>query len=498
MSWFKFGFGKKKKDKAEEAAPEPVEDQPGQAAIARDAPVSEAGPERAAAPDPEALADPASPPIDRPEEPVSQTDIAETVDRPGEAAEPVEPGDPEAPEGADRILTPSPDEPEPLSAASPPPRPEPGEEPAGPPAGDAEAPVEPEEPAIPAVDADAEPDAEDSATADGFSGDETPDETPDETAAPADGVSEAGDRQGFFARIASGLKKSSSRFSDSVSAVFTRRKLDDEALEELEDLLIAADLGAKAAGQVTAKLAREKFDKDVTPEEIKTALAEVVTEILKPYAQPLDMSGPSPRVVLFVGVNGSGKTTTLGKIAVKMTREGADVITAAGDTFRAAAVEQLEVWSKRANARFMSRPLGADAAGLAFDALETGKRADADAVLIDTAGRLQNKAELMDELRKIVRVLKKQDETAPHHVLLVLDGTVGSNALSQAEAFIEAANVTGVIMTKLDGTAKGGALVQVAQKFQLPIHFIGVGEGEADLTAFDARAFARALAGLKA
>lgn len=312
-----------------------------------------------------------------------------------------------------------------------------------------------------------------------------------------DGVAETSDKPGFFARIASGLKKTSSRFSDSLTAVFTQRKLDDEALEELEDLLIAADLGAATAARVTARLAKDKFDKDVTADEVKEALAEVVAETLGPYAQPLDMSGPAPRVVLFVGVNGSGKTTTLGKIAVKMTREGADIVTAAGDTFRAAAVEQLEVWSKRAGATFLSRPIGADAAGLAFDALEQARTDKADALLIDTAGRLQNKAELMDELRKIVRVIRKIDETAPHHVLLVLDGTVGSNALSQAEAFMEAADVTGVIMTKLDGTAKGGALVQVAEKFKLPIHFIGVGEGEADLTAFDAKAFARALAGLE-
>lgn len=479
MSWFKFGFGKKKKDKAEETAPEAVETQPEavEAPLEVDAPVGEAEPERAADLDPEAPLDPDRAPLDLPEDPVSESDVAETIDRPGETSVPDEAAD--TPEGADRVIDPAADEPVEIPAASLPPAPEPGDEPADPtpPAGDAEAPTAPDEPGLPAVEAD---------------------EADTDEAAPADGVAEDGDRQGFFARIASGLKKSSSRFSDSVSSIFTKRKLDDEVLEELEDLLISADLGAAAAARVTARLARDKFDKDVSPQEVKEALAEVVTEILEPYAQPLDMSGPAPRVVLFVGVNGSGKTTTLGKIAVKMTREGADLITAAGDTFRAAAVEQLEVWSKRANARFMSRPLGADAAGLAFDALETGKRSNADAVLIDTAGRLQNKAELMDELRKIVRVLKKQDETAPHHVLLVLDGTVGSNAISQAEAFMEAANVTGVIMTKLDGTAKGGALVQVAEKFKLPIHFIGVGEGEADLTAFDARAFARALAGLDA
>lgn len=305
------------------------------------------------------------------------------------------------------------------------------------------------------------------------------------------------DKKGFFARLAAGLKKSSSRLSDGLSAMFTQRKLDQAALDELEELLIAADIGAATAAKVIDRLAKDRFDKDVSDIEIREALADVVAETLAPYEQPLDMTGEAPRVVLFVGVNGSGKTTTLGKIAVKMTREGAEVITAAGDTFRAAAVEQLQVWSDRAGAKFMSRDLGADAAGLAFDAIQQGRTDQADAVLIDTAGRLQNKAELMDELRKIVRVIKKMDETAPHHVLLVLDGTVGSNAISQAEAFMEASKVTGVIMTKLDGTAKGGALVQVAERFKLPIHFIGVGEGEADLQAFKAKEFARALAGLE-
>jgi fused signal recognition particle receptor len=302
--------------------------------------------------------------------------------------------------------------------------------------------------------------------------------------------------KGLFARLASGLKKSSSRLTEAFTTVFARRKLDDAALEELEELLISADLGAAAAARVTARLARDKFDAEVTGADIREALAAVVAETLQPCEQALDMSGPAPRVVLFVGVNGSGKTTTLGKIAVKMTREGASVVTVAGDTFRAAAVEQLAVWSERAGARFMSRPIGSDAAGLAYDAVEAARREGANAVLIDTAGRLQNKTELMDELRKIVRVIRKMDETAPHHVLLVLDGTVGSNALSQAEAFMEAGGVTGVIMTKLDGTAKGGALVQVAERYGLPIHFIGVGEGEADLQAFSARDFARALAGL--
>lgn len=428
MSWFKFGFGKKKKDAAGEAAPD----------------VDEAGAEAAQHDDGDIES-----PAPATEEDASLLDdgeiIAEGPDLPDEAFIFRESRDPSERE-----------EQAPLEAAG----------------------LEPVEP----NDSDPERDSDPAAELD------------DEVAADEPGR-EA--RKGFFARLASGLKKSSSRFSDSVTAVFTKRKLDDAALEELEDLLIAADLGAATAAKVTARLAKDRFDKDVNPEEIKQALADVVAETLLPYEAPLDMSGPSPQVVLFVGVNGSGKTTTLGKIAVKMTREGGDVITAAGDTFRAAAVEQLEVWSKRAGAAFLSRPIGSDAAGLAFDAVAQAKRDHADAVLIDTAGRLQNKAELMDELRKIVRVLKKQDETAPHHVVLVLDGTVGSNAISQAEAFMEAANVTGVIMTKLDGTAKGGALVQVAEKFGLPIHFIGVGEGEADLQAFDARAFARALAGVE-
>lgn len=440
MSWFKFGFGKKKEDKGE-AAPDPAED-------AQEAPqLSDATPhdsEKGQSTD-----NPSKPALER-EADAALTDVPDddapspddireasaTATAPDAAiATPVQ-----AKAELERDTNPEPSpvsEPEPEPEAAPKPAPQAGPAP-----------------------------------------------TPEE-------------RKGFFARLTSGLRKSSSRFSDSVSAVFTKRKLDDEALEELEDLLIAADLGAATAAKVTARLAKDRFDKDVNPAEIKQALADVVAETLLPYEAPLDMSGAAPRVVLFVGVNGSGKTTTLGKIAVKMTREGGDVITAAGDTFRAAAVEQLEVWSKRAGAKFLSRPIGSDAAGLAFDAYAQGKREGADAVLIDTAGRLQNKAELMDELRKIVRVLKKQDETAPHHVILVLDGTVGSNAISQAEAFMEAANVTGVIMTKLDGTAKGGALVQVAEKFGLPIHFIGVGEGEADLQAFDARAFARALAGVE-
>ncbi|GLK52749.1 signal recognition particle-docking protein FtsY [Maricaulis virginensis] len=304
-------------------------------------------------------------------------------------------------------------------------------------------------------------------------------------------------KPGFFSRLAQGLKRSSTQLGDSVTAIFTKRKLDAAALEELEDALIAADLGAPAAARVTERLARDRFDREVTDEEVRAALADVVSETLMPLQCDLDVTGMSPQVVVFVGVNGSGKTTTLGKIAVKLKREGRNPLLAAGDTFRAAAIEQVSVWGERAGAPVIKREIGADAAGLAFDALETAERDGHDVVLIDTAGRLQNKAELMDELRKVIRVIKKKMPEAPHHVVLVLDGTVGSNAVSQAEAFLEAANVTGVVMTKLDGTAKGGALVQVAEKFRLPIHYIGIGEGEEDLQPFSARDFSRALAGLE-
>lgn len=440
MSWFKFGFGKKKQ-KDEISSETPALDAP-EAEIASEAPVESAVIAEVEK-DPDSLDDP------RPAEP---------------APAPVDP-EPELAEHAETVAddySPNPDE---IAEA-------------------------------PAQASGLEDLAETIATPDPVIPDT--EETEPEVAPEAESASEpVEEKKGFFARLAAGLKKSSSKLSDGLSSLFTQRKLDQEALDELEELLIAADIGAPTAAKVVARLAKDRFDKDVSDIEIREALADVVAETLQPYEQPLDMTGATPSVVVFVGVNGSGKTTTLGKIAVKMTREGADVITAAGDTFRAAAVEQLQVWSERAGATFLSRELGADAAGLAFDAIQQGRTDKSDAVLIDTAGRLQNKAELMDELRKIIRVIRKIDDTAPHHVLLVLDGTVGSNAISQAEAFMETANVTGVIMTKLDGTAKGGALVQVAERFKLPIHFIGVGEGEADLQAFKAKEFARALAGLE-
>jgi fused signal recognition particle receptor len=303
---------------------------------------------------------------------------------------------------------------------------------------------------------------------------------------------------GLLARLADGLKRSSTRIGDSVVAAFTTRKLDALTLEELEEVLIAADLGVRPASRIAARLAEKKFDKEAEAADVRAAMAEVVAEILAPHERDLDLSGPSPQVVLFVGVNGSGKTTTLGKIAAMVTGQGRSPVLAAGDTFRAAAIEQVQVWGQRAGAPVVARETGADAAGLVFDAYDEAKRQGADVLLVDTAGRLQNKAGLMAELAKIVRALRKQDAAAPHHVLLVLDATVGQNAISQAKAFREIAGVTGLVMTKLDGTAKGGVLVALADEHtDLPIYFIGVGEGVDDLRPFSAQDFAKALAGVE-
>ncbi len=349
------------------------------------------------------------------------------------------------------------------------------------PIGEAAAPPEPETPA------DSEP-----VTQDGQNPEAEPEPIPERE--PEDKPAK---KPGLFSRLASGLKRSSSRLGDGVTALFTKRKLDDEALEDLEDLLLTADLGAGPAARVIARLAKDKFDKEVTDTEIKQALADVVADTLRPHEADLDLSGASPQVILFVGVNGAGKTTTLGKIAAMIKAEGHDVVLAAGDTFRAAAIEQIQVWGERTGCSVVSKQLGADAAGLVYEAYERAKAEGADVLLVDTAGRLQNKAALMDELKKIVRVLKKHDETAPHHVLLVLDATVGQNALSQAAAFTETAGVTGLVMTKLDGTAKGGVLVALADKHaELPIYFTGVGERVEDLAPFSADDFARALAGV--
>jgi fused signal recognition particle receptor len=297
-------------------------------------------------------------------------------------------------------------------------------------------------------------------------------------------------------KLNEGLKRSSSRLAEGL-ADLAKKKIDREALDELEELLITSDMGAKVAARIAKSFSKDRFDREISGDEIKAALASEIAAILKPREKVVDFAqGPRPRIVLFVGVNGSGKTTTIGKIASKLSVQGADIVVAAGDTFRAAAVEQLKIWAERANARFVSKPAGADAAGLAYEAVELAKKEDRDLVLIDTAGRLQNKTQLMDELSKVVRAIRKIDPSAPHDVILVLDATVGQNALGQVDAFRHTAGVTGLVMTKLDGTAKGGVLVAIAEQYDVPIHFVGVGEKAEDLQPFSAETFARALVGL--
>ncbi|HEY1927795.1 MAG TPA: signal recognition particle-docking protein FtsY [Caulobacteraceae bacterium] len=304
-------------------------------------------------------------------------------------------------------------------------------------------------------------------------------------------------KRGWLQRLGEGLSRTSRQMTEQVTSTFTAKPLDQEQLDSLEEMLIEADLGPKAAAKITETFAAQRFGRSATADEIRESLAEAVAEELIPRQGVFDpLSGPRPYVVLFIGVNGSGKTTTLGKIASDLTSRGAKVLIAAGDTFRAAAVEQLKVWADRAGADFISRPNGADAAGLAFDAAQKAKSEDYDVLLIDTAGRLQNKQGLMDELTKMIRVVRKVDPDSPHEVLLVLDATVGRNALAQENVFGNAIGVTGIVMTKLDGTARGGVLVPVAQASDSPIKLIGVGEGIDDLQPFDARAFSRSLVGL--
>nr|WP_295827305.1 signal recognition particle-docking protein FtsY [uncultured Azospirillum sp.] len=318
-------------------------------------------------------------------------------------------------------------------------------------------------------------------------------------AAPAAAEEAPPTKKGWFAKLKEGLSKSSSKLTDGITSIFTKRKLDDEALEELEELLITADLGPATAAKVTAELARTRFGKEVSPEEVKSTLAAEVSKIVTPVAKPLVLDPAlKPHVILVVGVNGTGKTTTIGKLARQFKAEGKSVMLAAGDTFRAAAVSQLKIWGERTGCPVVARDTGADAAGLAYDALERAKAEKVDVLLIDTAGRLQNKTGLMEELRKIVRVIKKLDETAPHTTLLTLDATTGQNAHSQVEIFRDMVNVNGLILTKLDGSARGGVLVSLAEKFKIPVHAIGVGEGVYDLRPFDADAFAKSLMGLNA
>jgi fused signal recognition particle receptor len=303
-------------------------------------------------------------------------------------------------------------------------------------------------------------------------------------------------KPGFFARLTQGLTRSAQSLTSGVTKIFTRKKLDQAALDDLEELLIAADMGAPVAAFVVEELKSSRFNADVTDQEMREALAKPIAEILRRVQKPLRIDPANkPHVILVAGVNGSGKTTTIGKLAARYKRDGLKVWVAAGDTFRAAAIEQLKVWAERAGVPIVAKEQGADAAGLAFEALERARADGADVLMIDTAGRLQNKAGLMAELDKMIRVLKKVDASAPHATVLVLDATTGQNAVGQVEIFRDVAKITGGVMTKLDGTARGGILVSLAEKFDLPIHFIGVGEGIDDLQPFDAEAFSRAIVG---
>ncbi|HEV3042695.1 MAG TPA: signal recognition particle-docking protein FtsY [Roseiarcus sp.] len=317
--------------------------------------------------------------------------------------------------------------------------------------------------------------------------------------APAAAAKEApGQKRNWWSRLTSGLSRTSAAIGQGIADIFSKRKLDTAALDDLEDLLIQADLGVAAAARVREAVGRGRYDKAIEPQEVKAILAAEITRILEPVALPLPIeASQKPFVILVVGVNGSGKTTTIGKLAAKFAGEGRKVTLAAGDTFRAAAIEQLRIWAGRTGADIVAGVQGSDSASLGFDALTKAKRDGADILLIDTAGRLQNRAELMAELEKLIRVLKKIEPKAPHATLLVLDATVGQNALSQVETFSKVAGISGLVMTKLDGTARGGILVALAEKFALPVHFIGVGESVDDLEPFEAGDFAEAIAGVE-
>jgi fused signal recognition particle receptor len=306
---------------------------------------------------------------------------------------------------------------------------------------------------------------------------------------------ETAPKSSWLQRLRSGLAKTSSRLSEGITSIFTKRRLDGATLDDLEDLLIQSDLGVETSMRITEAISKGRFEKGISAEEVKAILSAEVERVLAPVARPLVVdAGRKPHVILVVGVNGTGKTTTIGKLAARFRREGKTVMLAAGDTFRAAAIDQLKIWGERTGAPVLARAVGSDASGLAFDALKAAKEQGCDVLLMDTAGRLQNKQVLMEELEKVIRVLRKLDPTAPHDCLLVLDATTGQNALSQVEVFTEKAGVTGLVMTKLDGTARGGILVAIAARHKLPVHAVGVGEGVDDLQPFDPREFARAIA----
>jgi fused signal recognition particle receptor len=306
---------------------------------------------------------------------------------------------------------------------------------------------------------------------------------------------EAASGAGFFDRLRKGLGKTSSKLSDGITGLFTKRKLTADSLEDLEDVLIESDLGLETSERIISTLAKGRYEKGIAAEDVRAVLKSEVERVLSPVAVPLSID-PShkPHVILVVGVNGTGKTTTIGKLAAHLRREGKSVMLAAGDTFRAAAIDQLKIWAERTGCSIVARNVGSDATGLVYDALAGARAEGSDVLLIDTAGRLQNKEGLMDELAKVIRVLRKLDPTAPHEVLLVLDATTGQNALSQVDVFRARAGVTGLVMTKLDGTARGGILVAISAKHGLPVRAIGIGEGVDDLQPFDAGGFAQAIA----
>lgn len=304
--------------------------------------------------------------------------------------------------------------------------------------------------------------------------------------------------EGWYTRLKKGLSASSNKLTGGITDIFTKRKLDDETLEELEELLITSDIGVATAGKLVEGLRKSRFGKDVTGEEVRLELARAISALIRKAEKEIDSHGKKPFVILVSGVNGAGKTTTIGKLAAHYIAEGKSVMLAAGDTFRAAAVEQLQVWAERAGASFVRKEEGADAAALAYEAMEKAQAQGIDVLMIDTAGRLQNKANLMEELSKVARVIAKKDESAPHAGLLVLDATVGQNAVNQVEIFKSAVPITGLVVTKLDGTAKGGVLVSLVERFGLPVHAIGVGEGIDDLRPFTADDFAASLMGIDA
>lgn len=309
-------------------------------------------------------------------------------------------------------------------------------------------------------------------------------------------MNDSTEKPSWWKRLSGGLKRTSASLGTAIGDLVTKRKLDAATLDDLESELIRADLGVGFATRIAEALGSGRYDKGIAPEELRALLAGEIEKVMAPVAKPLEITA-TPFVILVSGVNGSGKTTTIGKMAARFKAQGKKVMLVAGDTFRAAAIEQLTIWAGRTGASIVARTPGSDPAGLAFDAVTQAKADGTEVVLIDTAGRLQNRAELMSELEKIVRVIRKVEPTAPHAVLLVLDATVGQNALSQVEVFGKTAGVTGLVMTKLDGTARGGILVAIAEKFKLPVHFIGVGEGVDDLSEFTARDFARAVVGIE-